>query len=322
MKAESKIGPMTSLLNFQMVELQKQLGQSLLGCEDIIELSLASLLSSSHVLLEGAPGVGKTSLAKKMASMLGGTFSRVQMTSDMLPSDIVGVLRPNMKSLELEFREGPIFANFVLADEVNRCSPRTQSALLEAMAEGQVSVDSITRKLPQPFFVFATQNPEESLGVYPLSESQLDRFALHLLMKLPSEKQELELLKRESQNGGSAQEFSKDVLSLEFLKSCQLEVTKVYVEESLLNFMNETLQAFRKHQEVGGGVSVRAGIQWVRLAKALAWIRNRDFVKLEDLRDLVAPLLAHRIVFRNSTDSIEEKRRFVVETFEKSKMPF
>ncbi len=316
--AESK--NKSSLLHYQLQQAQGFLNSQVIGMNSVIELSLAASLARTHVLLEGVPGVGKTSLARAMAQAFGGKFSRVQMTSDMLPSDVIGVLRPRLKDDSFEFRPGPIFANFVLADELNRCNPRTQSALLECMSEPAISVDGQSYPLPKPFFLMATQNPEESIGVYPLSESQLDRFALNLLIEFPNSKDETQLyvdrLRAQTLTSGF------EGLGVDYFSKASNEIAKVHTDDSFVKFLQEVVAKTRSHADLRHGLSVRAGIQWIELAKSLAWVRHREHVLWQDYRDLAPSLMAHRLGFREDSMPLRSKRAWVDEFFKSQKSPY
>lgn len=289
----------SSEINEALLLIKSHLGNSLLGQDQAIELSLCCLLAGGHLLLEGPPGTGKTSLAQSLAKCFGGNFRRVQMTSDLLPSDVVGVLRPKQHSQELEFRPGPIFTNFLLADELNRTSPKTQAALLEAMAEGTVSVDGTSHELPKPFFVIATQNPLDFQGVYPLPESQLDRFMMQLFISHPDADQELEIYRRETRE--IALKVLPHSLDLALLKSLQDSARKIFIEESVLLYCQQLVAATRSDQRIRHGASVRAGLQFLQSVRALALVKGRSFVIPEDCQELIAPILAHRLSFTDTS---------------------
>ncbi|MEW6057386.1 MAG: MoxR family ATPase [Bdellovibrionota bacterium] len=303
----------------ELRNIQKHLQEELLGQDRLIELSLAAILAGGHLLLEGPPGVGKTSLARLLAESFGGSFRRVQMTSDLLPSDILGVLRPARDMRDFEFRKGPIFSNFLLADELNRTGPKTQSALLEAMAEGTVTVDGVAYSLPDPFFVIATQNPVESHGVYPLAESQLDRFMILVWVGLPPEKEELAIY--ESRSESRARSRAEFPNSMESLKEARNQIAKVHIESSVLEYAHSIIKATRSHPEIAHGVSVRGGLQYLSAARALAYLRGRDFVHPSEMRDLSVAVLAHRLSLAMGSGELEPKRRIISDIVSTLKHP-
>jgi MoxR-like ATPase len=268
----------------------------IVGKKDAVELLLVALLCEGHVLIEDVPGVGKTMLARSLAGSIGGQFKRVQCTPDLLPNDITGVSVYNQANAQFEFRPGPIFVNVLLADEINRATPRTQSALLEAMQEKQVTVDGVTRPLPRPFLVLATQNPIEYEGTFPLPEAQLDRFLLRVSLGYPSpdeERQILNNLRREhpiSQLGGVVE--IGDVLSM------QRDVWDVHVDESLSDYVIRLIHATRASTDLAVGASPRASLALFKAAQALAAMRGRDHVVPDDVKYLAVPTLAHRLVLK------------------------
>ena len=269
----------------------------LVGKGQVIELTLAAVLSGGHVLVEDVPGIGKTTLARSLAESLRCTFKRIQCTPDLMPSDITGVHFYNQKSGEFEFRPGPILAQVVLADEINRATPRTQSALLEAMGEGQVTVDDQTMILPAPFLLIATQNPIELEGTFPLPEAQLDRFLLRLRMGYPDEPEEEEMLERF--NISSPLQDIQPVADGDEIVGMQNLVRQVYVDPVLRNYMVQLVQATRVHEDVELGASPRATMGLYRCAQALAAIRGRDYVSPDDVKLLAPFTLAHRIILRS-----------------------
>jgi len=269
----------------------------LVGKGQVIELTLAAVLSGGHVLVEDVPGIGKTTLARSLAESLQCTFKRIQCTSDLMPSDITGVHFYNQKSGEFEFRPGPILAQVVLADEINRATPRTQSALLEAMGEGQVTVDDQTMILPAPFLLIATQNPIELEGTFPLPEAQLDRFLLRLRMGYPDEPEEEEMLERF--NISSPLQDIQPVADGDEIVGMQNLVRQVYVDPVLRNYMVQLVQATRVHEDVELGASPRATMGLYRCAQALAAMRGRDYVSPGDVKLLAPFTLAHRIILRS-----------------------
>ena len=269
---------------------------AVLGKQQTIKLSVAALLAGGHILLEDAPGLGKTSLARALSKTLGCKFVRMQFTPDLLPSDILGssVYRPGTG--DFEFRPGPIFTNILLADEINRTTPRNQSALLEAMSERQVSVDGITHKLQEPFLVIATQNPYEFEGTYPLPENQLDRFMMCLSVGYPDRKSELEILQKH--RTGQPVESLNAVTNADEVLQLQKQVQAVTVDTSLAEYMLELSVRTRSHNELTLGVSTRGTLTLYRAAQAVAFCEGRNYVIPDDIKQIVIPVLAHRIVCR------------------------
>jgi MoxR-like ATPase len=266
----------------------------MIGKERVVELCLVALLCEGHVLIEDVPGIGKTTLAKAIARSLGCSFRRIQFTPDLLPSDVTGVLYFNQKTQEFEFRPGPLIAQIVLADEINRATPRTQSALLEAMQERQVTVDVETIPLPRPFLVLATQNPIELEGTFPLPEAQLDRFLMRISIGYPSEKEEGEILLRYERD--DPLESLQAVLDADELLALQRRVREVLVVESVRDYIVRIARATREHEAIELGVSPRGAMSLYRTAQALAALRGRPFVTPDDVKELVAPVLSHRII--------------------------
>ncbi len=285
-----------SELHDLIAKLERNIESAILGKTDPIRLALVALLAQGHLLVEDAPGVGKTSLAKAIARSLSCEFKRLQFTPDMLPSDILGssVYLPNLG--EFEFRQGPIFTNVLLADEINRTTPRTQSALLEAMSEGQVSVEGKTHFLKQPFFVLATQNPFEFEGTYPLPENQLDRFMLCIEVGYPDRSVEKDVLKHH--RDGQPVDKLQPVISLDQLQTLQAAVREVRVDDAINEYMLDIVHATRNHDELELGVSTRGAITLYKAAQGLAFLEGRNFVTPDDVKRLVPPVLAHRIGIR------------------------
>lgn len=274
--------------------LKESMDSVVLGKPDVVRMCLVALLAGEHVLLEDVPGVGKTLVGKAMAKSLSGDFCRLQFTPDLLPSDIVGSSLFNTKTSEFEYKKGPIFANVILADEINRAPPRTQSALLEAMSDSQVSVDGITYDLPSPFMVIATQNPFEFEGTYALPESQLDRFLIRISMGYPDREAERQMLT--SHREGQPVEKLQPVLSCEEISTLQREVRKVTVEDSIYTYLLDIVHATRTCDELHVGVSPRGALSLYRAAQASALIDGRMFVVPDDVKQLTIPVLAHRVV--------------------------
>ena len=266
--------------------------QVLVGKGQVIELALAAVFSGGHVLIEDVPGIGKTTLARSLAESLSCTFRRIQCTPDLMPSDITGVHFYNQKLGEFEFRSGPILAQVVLADEINRATPRTQSALLEAMAEGQVTVDDRTIPLPSPFLVMATQNPIELEGTFPLPEAQLDRFMLRLRMGYPDEADEEQMLSRF--NTENPLDDIRPVAGGEEVTAIQGKVKEVYVDPVLSNYIVRLTQATRSHEDVELGASPRATLGLYRCSQAFAAIRGRGYITPDDVKVLAPYALSHR----------------------------
>ena len=283
----------------------------LVGKGGVIELTLAAVLSSGHILIEDVPGIGKTTLARTLASSLDCTFQRIQFTPDLMPSDITGINYYNQKSGEFEFRPGPIIAQIVLADEINRATPRTQSALLEAMAERQLTVDDFTISLPVPFLVIATQNPIELEGTFPLPEAQLDRFMLRLRLGYPTEDEEEAMLTRfqtaEPLNDLAAVVGASDITEL------QETVRQIHLDPVLRNYLVQLVQATRTHADVELGASPRATLGLYRCSQALAAIRGRDYVTPDDLKTLAPLALSHRMILRSQARLRERTPESVID---------
>lgn len=264
------------------------------GKRSSLELAVITLLARGHLLIEDVPGVGKTTLAYALARSLDCTFHRIQFTSDLLPSDLTGISVYNQHTGRFEFRRGPLFANVVLADEINRTTPKTQSALLEAMSEGSVTADDQTHSLPNPFMVIATQNPIDHHGTFPLPESQLDRFLMRIRMGYPGESEEKEIL-REGISYRSAEELEA-VLSIRQILQLQDAVREVAVEESLLDYILQLIRETRRHDLLSLGVSPRGAMALYRSAQARALVHGRDYCVPDDIKMLAVPVLAHRVV--------------------------
>ncbi len=274
--------------------LKQNLGKTIVGKADAIRLVLVAVLSGGHALLEDVPGVGKTLLAKSLARSIDGKFQRIQCTPDLLPTDITGTNIWNPRSGEFEFLPGPVFANVLLADEINRATPRTQSALLEVMEEKQVTVDGISRTVPAPFFVIATQNPIEYQGTFPLPEAQMDRFTLSLTLGYPAALEELQMLERLSDP--FAVEDLQPCISLSEVQELRRLCAAVKVEGSLKQYIVDLVRSTREDEEITLGVSPRGAVALHRASQALAFISGRDYVTPDDVKDLAPHVLSHRLI--------------------------
>lgn len=274
--------------------LRRNLGAVIRGKAEVIDVLLTGVLAGGHVLLEDVPGLGKTTLAKALARSVQLRFTRVQFTPDLLPSDILGaqVLRPETGSFS--FQPGPIFTQVLLADEINRASPRTQSALLEAMSEFQVTVDGVSHRLPEPFFVLATQNPVDFQGTYPLPEAQLDRFLLRFALGYPPAEVELDVL--DSHRLSQPVDAVESVADEKALRAAQHEVRQVQVKPAVANYLLRLVHATRNHAQLELGVSTRGALAYYRAAQAHAFVAGRSYVSPDDLQHLAVPCLAHRVI--------------------------
>jgi len=285
----------------QVEVLTQNLARTIVGKNEAIRLVLVALLSGGHALLEDVPGVGKTLLAKSLARSLDGKFQRLQCTPDLLPTDITGTNIWNPKSGEFTFLPGPVFANVLLADEINRATPRTQSALLEVMEEHQVTVDGVSRLVPQPFFVIATQNPIEYQGTFPLPEAQMDRFMLSLSLGYPSAQEELEMLQN-LQQGINVTEL-QPCITLAELQELRQICSQVRVETSLQQYILELVRATRHDEEITLGVSPRGTVALQKATQALAFISGRDYAIPDDIKFLVPYVLCHRLIPRGGRNA-------------------
>ena len=287
----------------QVQEMARLVRQSvshvIVGKEEVIDLLMVALLCEGHVLFEDVPGIGKTTMAKSLARSLGCSFQRIQFTPDLLPSDIIGITFYNQKRGDFEFRPGPLLSQVVLADEINRATPRTQSALLEAMEERQVSVERETMPLPRPFIVIATQNPVELEGTFPLPEAQLDRFLMRLRLDYPSQSEERLILQRFKEN--QPLQDVTPVLSADQLKALQAIIRRVRVDASVETYIVELVRATRSHNGVELGVSPRGTLALYRATQAYAAVHGRSYVIPDDVKRLAQPILSHRILATSST---------------------
>lgn len=274
--------------------LVQRIERVVVGKKKEIELAVIAMLYGGHILLEDVPGVGKTLLVRTLAACVGGSFGRIQFTSDLQPADVTGVMVYQPLTGSLEFRPGPIHAHIVLADEINRAAPRTQSALLEAMEERKVTVDGVTRELPQPFLLLATQNPLEYEGTYRLPEAQLDRFLMRLSLGYPKPEQEMEMLSR-MQNPGAE---PKPVILPEEIRLMQRQVRLVLVDERIKEYLVSIAAASRRHPKLALGISPRGTLCWMGAAQAAAYYRGRSYVIPDDVKEVAEAVLAHRIVLK------------------------
>jgi MoxR-like ATPase len=281
----------------KIASLQANVEKVIRGKSEVIQLCIAALMAKGHILLEDVPGVGKTTLAHALARSLSLQFQRIQFTSDLLPADIVGVTIYKQDLQEFEFVSGPIFTNVLLADEINRATPKSQSALLEAMSEGMITIEKDRLPLPDPFLVIATQNPIEHVGTYPLPESQLDRFMMKITIGYPSATDEKKLLR----SGGAqvALEHLQPVLDEQEVRDLQEQVSLIHVNESLVEYLMSIVQLTRTHPEVALGVSTRGALTYFKVCQALAMVNGRDFVVPEDVKRLAVPVLSHRILMKD-----------------------
>jgi MoxR-like ATPase len=297
---------MTAATSQIVSQLQRSIARAIYGKEEAIQLSLITLLARGHLLIEDVPGVGKTTLAQALAKSFHCSFQRIQFTSDLLPSDVLGVSVYNPETREFEFRSGPVFANVVLADEINRTTPRTQSALLEAMNEAQVTVDGKTLPLPQPFLVIATQNPVEHHGTYPLPESQLDRFLMRIRMGYPSHETEREILRKRTGDNDSIQSL-EPVADVGDVLAMQHAVAQVTVDSSLHDYALEIVARTRHSDQLSLGVSPRGTLMLLRAAQARAFLDGRGFCIPDDFKQLAVAVFSHRVVANSRHASLQKK---------------
>ena len=319
MTSEQANSPQSLQLAKKLIgKLEDNVRSVVLGRSEAVRYCIVALLAGEHVLLEDVPGVGKTLLGKAIANSVESQFSRVQFTPDLLPADITGSSIFHAKEQEFQFVRGPLFANVVLADEINRTTPRTQSALLEAMSEAQISADGQTFQLPRPFMVIATQNPMEFEGTYPLPESQFDRFLLRVSIGYPGRDRELDILK--SHREGEPVDQLQPVLNQQQVLDLQQQVRQVQVDDAINNYLLDLVEATRSCDDLHVGVSMRGALAYYRASQALALIEGRDFVTPDDVQRLAVPVLAHRVISKGYLHSAHREAtealiaRFVEET--------
>jgi MoxR-like ATPase len=291
-------------------KINENVGKVIVGKKDKLDKITVAFICSGHVLLEDVPGLGKTKLSKALSRTLNCSFKRIQFTPDLLPSDLTGIYFYNQKSGEFEFRRGPLLSQFVLADEINRATPRTQSALLECMEERQITVEGETIKLNKPFFVIATQNPVEQFGTFPLPEAQLDRFFIRLSMGYPEFNEEKNILDMYEKQ--DPLEELQSTLSMEDIEYVQANYNQVYVSDDIKNYILEVVSATRKHRNVELGCSPRASLNLMRGSQAYAAIKGRDYVIPEDIKEMAPAILSHRLILKNEISGMFTKPEDVV----------
>ncbi len=291
----------------KIARLQGAIEQVIRGKSDTVKLALVALFAKGHLLIEDVPGIGKTTLANALARALELSFSRIQFTSDLLPTDVIGLSIYNQRTGDFEWKPGPIFSNIILVDEINRATPKTQSALLEAMAEEQVTVEGVTRRLPTPFIVVATQNPSEHHGTYPLPESQLDRFMLRLHMGYPSIEEEKNILR--DRVSGDPLRLVESVMTQSDVREIQAMVTRVRVDEVLIDYLLQISDLTRKADSIELGISPRGTLALFRSAQAMALLEGRDYCIADDIKRLVVPCFAHRMIVNSRTGALRQRTR-------------
>lgn len=287
-----------------ILEIKKQIREYFVGKEEIVDNLLICLFAKGHVLIEDVPGVGKTTLASTLASAVDCDFGRIQFTPDTLPTDVMGTEIFNMKSGEFEYREGAIMHQIVLADEINRTSPKTQSSLLEAMAEGQTTVNGVRHKLPTPFMVVATQNPVEYIGTYPLPEAQMDRFMMRISLGYPDKEEEIRMAK--NMLFGKTQEKIGSVVSSDDVLKIQEEVERVTVKDEILEYVRDIIEATRTERRFVTGASPRALLALVKASQSRAYMDERDYVKPDDVKEMAIPVLSHRLSLTSEAKLVKE----------------
>jgi len=313
----------TASLHERAQRLESAIRAVIRGSDEVVRLALVAVFARGHLLIEGVPGVGKTTLGQTLARSLDCTFQRVQFTSDMLPSDLLGTSVYSAAEERFDFKPGPVFTNILLADEINRTTPKTQSALLEVMNEGQVTVEGQPREVPSPFLVIATQNPVEHHGTYPLPESQMDRFLVRVQMTYPAAASEREILRAEA--GAARLDEVRPVLSSDDVLEMQEQVKKIRVDESLVNYTLEIVNKTRQSEQLSLGVSPRGSLMLYRSAQAMAFLEGRKFTTPDDFKRLAVPVFAHRVVvnarYSSTLKTSEQAERIVSDIVENVAVP-
>ncbi len=300
-------------------KIKENIARVMIGNQQTVDLILTCMLARGHVLLEDVPGTGKTVMAKSIARSVEAEFGRIQFTPDLLPSDVTGLNYFDGKTGEFVFSKGPVFCNVLLADEINRATPKTQSSLLECMAERQVTVDGVTRKLSEPFLVIATQNPLETLGTFPLPEAQMDRFLMQLSMEDLTQGQELSMINRFLRE--EPLETLEPVCRCQDLTELQEACRGVYIHGELLSYMVQVIHATRQHRQVANGVSPRGTLALVRAAQGYAMVRGRDYVVPEDIKAVAVPVMAHRLCLSAESEGGRGARQVIREILETVELP-
>ena len=302
-----------------IADIQKNIAAVIVGKEGIIQYLMTAMIAGGHVLLEDVPGTGKTKMAKSLARSIDAKFNRIQFTPDLLPSDITGLNIFNQKEGEFLFHEGPVFCNILLADEINRATPRTQSSLLECMEERQVTVDGVTRKLEEPFFVIATQNPIETAGTFPLPEAQLDRFFMQLSMGLPTAEEEQQIMNRFLRNDPLTD--LQPVCTGGTLRDLQQSYQEIFIHPLLIEYIQKISAATRNASEVAFGVSPRGTLALLRASQAFALVNGREHVIPEDIKELAVSVLAHRLVLHGGVSGTAQNRRVMEKLLDQVPVP-
>jgi len=308
-------------MNQDIKKLTDSVGQVIVGKDQVIRCVIAGLLCQGHILIEDVPGVGKTQLAAALSRSVGGSFNRIQLTPDVMPSDITGFSMVNQTSFELEYRPGAAMCNFLLADEINRASPKVQSALLEVMEEHQISIDGVTHKLPQPFMVLATQNPVETYGTYHLPEAQMDRFFMRVSMGYPTEEEEMQILSR-TEHHNPLENITEAALHPEDIIRLQEQVEAVFVSEPVKTYILKIVAATRQHEALTLGASPRGSIALYKASKATAFLSGRDYVLPDDVKAMAESVLAHRLILSPKGKSqLGDTRKVIADVLETVPVP-